>query len=80
LYSISSLIIYEVHTEGEVKLKWTHVDRGGGSAPCGHSHRKLEPTDVIVSSLNAKKVVYFVPEFRLWTEFPGRVEIFCGNK
>jgi len=56
------------------------VDRGGGSAPCGHSRRKLEPIDVILSSLNAKKVVYFVPEFRLWAEFPEKVEVFCGNR
>ena len=40
----------------------------------------LEPTDVILSSLNAKKVVYFVPEFRLWAEFPEKVEVFCGNR
>src|SRR6218665_639136 len=36
---------------------WT----GGGSAPCGGPHRtlKLEPTDVILSSSNAKKLAFF---------------------
>ena len=41
--------IYDVHTEGEgVRLRWTHVDRGGGGqAPCERLHRKLklESTD-----------------------------------
>src|SRR6218665_1168242 len=35
-----------------VRLRWTHVDGGGGPAPCGRPHRKLklESTDVILSS------------------------------
>src|SRR6218665_1851151 len=35
--------------EEGVRLRWTHVDGGGGPAPCGHPHRKLklESTDVI---------------------------------
>ena len=39
----------------------------GGQALCGRPHRKLklEPTDVILSSSQAKKLVYFLPEFRL---------------
>jgi len=39
--------------------------RGGGQAPCGRPHRKLnlESTDVILSSSHAKKLVYFLPEF-----------------
>jgi len=43
---------------------------GGGQAPCGCPHRKLklESTDVILSSYPAKKLAYFLPEFRLWTE------------
>src|SRR6218665_701984 len=46
---------------------WTGM---GGQAPCGRPHRKLilESTDVILSSSHAKKLVYFLPEFRLWTE------------
>src|SRR6218665_156103 len=42
----------------------------GGQAQCGRSHRKLklESTDVILSSSRAKKLVYFLPEFLLWTE------------
>jgi len=49
---------------------WTHVDGGGGQAPCGRSHRKLklESTDVILSSSHAKKLASFLSEFRLWTE------------
>jgi len=39
-------------------------------APCGRSHRKLklESTDGILPSSHAKKLSYFLPEFRLWTE------------
>src|SRR6218665_319452 len=47
------------------------VDGGRqGPAPCGRPHRKLklESTDVILSSSHAKKLVYFLPEFCLWTE------------
>src|SRR6218665_14486 len=42
----------------------------GGPAPCGRPHRKLklESTDVILSSSHAKKLAFFLPEFRLWTE------------
>jgi len=29
---------------------------------------KLEPTDVILSSSQAKKLAFFGPEFRLWME------------
>src|SRR6218665_1356882 len=58
--------IYDVHTEGEgVRLRWTHVDEGGGGpAPCGRPHRKLklESTDVILSSSHAKKLASFLPE------------------
>jgi len=25
--------MYDVHTEGEVKLRWTHVDQGRRSSP-----------------------------------------------
>ena len=49
--------IYDVHTEGEgVRLRWMHVDGGGGPAPCGRPHRKLklESTDVILSTSHAK--------------------------
>ena len=69
--------ISDVHTEGEwVRLRWTHVDGGGGPAPCGRPHRKLklESTDVILSSSHAKKLASFLPEFRLCTE--KKVEIF----
>jgi len=30
--------------------------------------QKIEPTDVILSSFHSKKMVFFVPEFHLWTE------------
>src|SRR6218665_1070512 len=69
--------IYDVHTEGEggVRLRWTHVDGGGGPAPCGRPHRKLklESTHVVLSSSHAKKLVSILPEFRLSTEY--KVEI-----
>src|SRR6218665_2875420 len=61
-------------TRRGVRLRWTHVDGGaspmGGQSPCGRTHRKLklESTNVILSSSPAKKLVYFLPEFRLWTE------------
>ena len=38
---------------------------------------KLESTDVILSSSHAKKLAFFLPEFRLWTE---KVEIFLQYK
>jgi len=62
--------IYDVHTEGGVRLRWTHVDRGGGQAPCGRPHTKfkIESTDVILSSSCAKKLVSFLPEFCLLAE------------
>ena len=34
---------------GGVRLRLTHADGGGESAPCGRPHRKREPTDVIFS-------------------------------
>src|SRR6218665_879769 len=73
-----------------VRLRWTHVDGGGGQAPCGRSHRKLklESIDVILSSSHAKKLASFLPEFRLWTEKQVKIfrrhegvkdVIFCGR-
>src|SRR6218665_3982655 len=43
------------------RLRWSHVDGGGGPAPCGRPHRKLklESTDVILSSSHAKKLAPF---------------------
>ena len=66
-------------TRRGVRLRWTHVDGGGGPAPCGRPHRKLklESTDVILSSSHAKKLASFLPEFRLWTE---KMEIFMQYK
>src|SRR6218665_1662490 len=71
--------ISDVHTGGGgegVRLRWTHVDRGGSQAPCGRPHRKLklESTDVILSSSHAKKLVYFYQNFvfgrnKEWTFF-----------
>ena len=58
--------IYDVHMEGGgVRLRWTHVDGGGGPAPCGRPHRKLklESTDVILSSSHAKKLASFYQNF-----------------
>src|SRR6218665_238751 len=56
-----------------VRLGWTHVDGGGGPAPCGRPHRKLklESTDVILPSSHAKKLASFLSEFRFWTEKSG---------
>src|SRR6218665_3101363 len=58
--------IYDVHTEGGgVRLRWTHVDGGGGPAPCGRPHRKLklESNDVILFSSHAKKLASFYQNF-----------------
>ena len=63
--------IYDVHTEGDVRLRWTHVD--GGPAPCGRPHRKLklESTDDILSSSHAKKLVSFYQNFVFGQEKSG---------
>jgi len=46
--------IYDINTEGdEVRPRWMHA--AGESATFGHPHRKLKPTDVILSSSHAKK-------------------------
>src|SRR6218665_294843 len=70
--SIKGPSIDDVHTEGgeDVRFRWTHVDGGGDQAPRGRPHRKLklESTDVILSSSNAKKLVYIFTRFNLWTE------------
>ena len=52
---------------------------GRGPAPFGRPHRKLklESTDVILSSSHAKKLAYFLLEFRLWTD---KLEIFLRYK
>src|SRR6218665_789383 len=74
LSSIRGPSIYDVHTDrGRVRLRWAHMDGGGGPAPCGRPLRKLklESTDVILSSSHAKKLASFSPEFRLWTEKSG---------
>src|SRR6218665_284745 len=55
--------IYDVHTQGRgVRLRWTHMDVGGGQAICGRPCRKLKlgSIDVILSSSHAKKLVYFL--------------------
>ena len=57
--------IYDVHTEGRAS------DSGGRmvwSAPCGHPHSNLVPNDIFLLSSHTKKLAFFVPEFRLWTE------------
>ena len=69
--------IYDVHTEGGGGQ--AQVDAcglgGGGPAPCGRPHRKLqlEFTDIILSSCHAKKLASFLPEFRLWTGKNGNL-------
>jgi len=56
--------IYDIHTEGG--RGQAQVDAcGRGPAPCGRPHRKL---NVIPSTFHAKKLVYFLLEFHLWTE------------
>ena len=60
--------------EGRGQAQVDACGRGeGGPAPCGRPHRKLklESTDIILSSSHAKKLAYFSPEFRLWTEKSG---------
>jgi len=56
----------------------TSTGRGGaqadaygrrGSAPSGRPHRKLEPTDIILSFSHVKKLAFFGPEFRLSGKF-----------
>jgi len=61
-------ILYDVHTEGGegVRLRWTHEDGGGGSSPMWMSTQKIKIR--VLSSSRAKKLVYFLPEFHLWTE------------
>ena len=43
--------------------EWSCGWRGGeGSVSCGHPHKKLVPTDIILSSSHAKKLLaLFVP-------------------
>jgi len=48
--------------EWGVRLRWMRAE-----APCGRPHRKLEPTDVILSS-HVKKLAFCGPDFCLWTE------------
>ena len=62
--------IYYNHTEGEAARGYAQVGAcgQGGTAPCGRPHRKLEPTDAILSSSHAKKLAFFAPEFRLWAD------------
>src|SRR6218665_2210704 len=62
-----------------VRLRWTHVDGGGGAAPCGRPHRKLklESTDVILSSSRAKKLAFFYQNFVFGQK---KVEIFLRYK
>ena len=47
----------------------------GGSAHVNVHTENLESTDVILSSSHAKKLVSFLPEFRLWTE--KKWKFFC---
>ena len=63
----------------EVRLNWMHEGRGGrGSGRCGRPHRKLEPTDIILSSSHAKKLAF------LWVRISSldgiKVEIFRQYK
>src|SRR6218665_1199050 len=54
-----------------VRFRWMHADWGRGVNSMWKFTQKifkLEPTDIILSSSHAKKLVFFVPEFRLWTE------------
>ena len=41
-----------------VWLRWMHVDGRRRSAPCGCTNRKLEPTDIILSSSHARKLAF----------------------
>ena len=61
------------------KLRWTHVDGGGvGSSPMWTSTQKIKIRVHLRHTVffSCKEVgVFFLPEFRLWTE--KKVEIFC---
>jgi len=46
-----------------VRLRWTSLNARGWEAV----HKKLEPTDVILSPY-AKKLALFGPDFHIWTE------------
>src|SRR6218665_2228429 len=65
---------------GGVRLRSTHVDGGGGLAPCGRPHRKLklESTDVILSSSHAKNLASFLT--RISSLDREKVEIFLRYK
>jgi len=54
--------IYDVHTEGD-QAQVDACGRGEGSASCGRPHKKLEPTDVSLSSSHAKKLAFFYKNF-----------------
>ena len=56
-----------------VRLRLTHADGERGSAPCGRTYRKLKPTDIILSSFHAKKLVCF------WARISSLDGIKSGN-
>jgi len=47
----------------------------GRSASCGRLQGKLEPTDIVLSSSNAKELMFYVSKFCFLAE--RKVEIFC---
>jgi len=60
-----------------VRLRRTLVDRERSSVPCGCPHRKLEPTDVTLSS-HAEKLAVFWP--RIWSLDGIKVEVSRKHK
>src|SRR6218665_1540856 len=81
LLRTSPLSVDIVGAEGEgVRLRWTHVDGGGGPAPCGCPHRqlKLEFTDIILSTSHAKKLASFFYQNFVFGQ--KKVEIFLRHK
>ena len=67
--------IYDVHTEGgggQAQVDACGRGEGGSSPMCTSTQKiKIESTDAILSSSHAKKLVSFLPEFRLCTEKSG---------
>ena len=65
---------YDVHTEGWGQAQVDTCGTGVSSmSPCGRPHRKLEPTDIILSSSHAKKLAFS------WTKISYSDGIKSGN-
>jgi len=68
---------FMTYTRRGVRLRWTHVDEGGGSSPMWTSTQKIK---IRVHQrhtvfFSCKEVGIFLPEFRLCTE--KKWKFFC---